>query len=134
MIRIEVQVETTDPALRDYVLGDVESWRRTTANISVSTSEEDRASGGGTTLSFSSSVSMGVTSAGRYKDDEPPPPPPLAGDDVRALARWLDASADWLREQLSIAETRGHTDHGVGAANLHLYEGAALLLREAYDL
>jgi hypothetical protein len=40
----------------------------------------------------------------------------------------------WLREHLSAAEARGHEEHGGVAENLRRYEGAAHLLREAYDL
>ena len=74
MIRIEVEVETNDPTLRDYVLGDIESWRRTPATVSVSTREED-AWTGGSTVHVSSSMSLGGQAvAERTPEDDQPPP------------------------------------------------------------
>src|SRR4051812_20856529 len=74
MIRIEVEVETNDPGLRDYVLGDVESWRRTPAKVSVSTREEDAWTGGAKTLRVSTSASMSLGSvADDFVEEEQPP-------------------------------------------------------------
>lgn len=77
MIRIEVEVETDDPALRDYVLGDVESWRRTGATVSVAVREEDVWSGGARTVRLSASSSMSVGAAVERSVEEEPPPTPV---------------------------------------------------------
>src|SRR3954447_14498530 len=71
MIRIEIEVETDDPALRDYVLGDVESWRKTPAKVTVSTREED-AWTGGATVHVSTSTSMSVGTVEESIEEEPP--------------------------------------------------------------
>lgn len=73
MIRIEVEIETNDPALRDYVLGDVESWRGSGAMVSHSIREEDEWAGGAKTVRFSQSIGFGVV-AEIVEDPEPSPP------------------------------------------------------------
>src|SRR4051812_9740945 len=76
MIRIEIEVETNDPALRDYVLGDIESWRRTAAKVSVSLREEDAWTGGAKTVHVSAATSMstGAVSEQITEEEEPAPP------------------------------------------------------------
>ena len=63
----------------------------------------------------------------------PPEPPELHREDVDAIVRWLDDSAAWLREDMSVAASHGHPPQSQVEANLRLYEDAALLFREAYD-
>ena len=62
-----------------------------------------------------------------------PDAPELRHDDVTAIIRWLDDSAAWLREDMSVAAGHGHPAPPQLEANLRLYEDAALLFREAYD-
>ena len=66
--------------------------------------------------------------------DEPmPEPPELRSEDVAAVIRWLDESAAWLREDLSVATSHGHPAQPQVEANFRLYGDAAFLFREAYD-
>ncbi len=62
-----------------------------------------------------------------------PEPPELRQEDVAAVVRWLDESAAWLREDMSVAAGHGHAAQPRVEAQLRLYEDAALLFREAYD-
>ena len=62
-----------------------------------------------------------------------PEPPALRREDVVAVVRWLDASAAWLRQDMSVAAGHGHPPQPQVEQNLRLYEEAALLFREAYD-
>jgi hypothetical protein len=62
-----------------------------------------------------------------------PEPPALRQEDVAAIVRWLDDTAAWLREDMSVAARHGHPPQPQVEANLRLYEDAALLFREAYD-
>lgn len=62
-----------------------------------------------------------------------PAPPALRPEDVVAVVRWLDESAAWLREDMSVAAEHGHPAQPQVEASLRLYEDAALLFREAYD-
>ena len=62
-----------------------------------------------------------------------PQPPELRQEDVVAVIRWLDESAAWLREDMSVAARHGHAAQPQVEANLRLYQDAALLFREAYD-
>lgn len=62
-----------------------------------------------------------------------PKPPELRTEDVAAVIRWLDESAAWLREDMSVAASHGYPAQPQIEANLRLYEDAALLFREAYD-
>jgi hypothetical protein len=62
-----------------------------------------------------------------------PEPPELRHDDVVAVIRWLDQSAAWLREDISVAASHGHPAQPQVEAGVRLYEAAALLFREAYD-
>lgn len=62
-----------------------------------------------------------------------PEPPELRQEDVLAVIRWLDESAAWLRQDVSVAASHGHEAQPQVEANLRLYEDAALLFREAYD-
>jgi hypothetical protein len=64
---------------------------------------------------------------------QPPAPPPLPIESVHALIDWADASAAWLRDEITMAEQRGHREHGGAAYNLRLYEGVGVPLREAYE-
>ena len=77
MIRIEVEVETNDPEVRDYILGDIESWRRTTAKVSESVREEDAWTGGARTVHFSTTTSMHINATAEVSDveEELPAPP-----------------------------------------------------------
>lgn len=63
----------------------------------------------------------------------PPEPPPLRDDQVDSVITWLSATADWLRHEHSAAAAHGHVPSAEALANLRLYEGSALLFREAYD-
>lgn len=67
-------------------------------------------------------------------EDNPPEPPTLGTDDVLSLITWLESCADWLREDQAVAARFGHGESEEFAANMRLYEGAALLLREAYEV
>lgn len=109
MIRIEVEVETNDPALRDYVLGDVESWRRTPAKVSVSTREEDAWTGGARTVHVSTSTSMSLGAVVEESvEDEPPRPPDRIGPP--RLTTVADARAEaefpvWVVPSLAVSST-----------------------------
>jgi len=63
----------------------------------------------------------------------PPEPPQLPLDRVHAIIDWADTTADWLRAEMAEAERRGHQRDPQSIDNLRLYEGVAVLFREAYD-
>jgi hypothetical protein len=62
-----------------------------------------------------------------------PKAPKLRHDDVDAIVRWLDDSAAWLRQDMSVAASHGHPAQPQIQANLRLLEDAATLFREEYD-
>ncbi|KAA1425407.1 hypothetical protein FE697_006030 [Mumia zhuanghuii] len=67
-------------------------------------------------------------------DEDPPEAPEIDDDTVRGLVDWLEATARWLSEEHVVAQTYGHEISGESLENLRLYEDAALLFRETYDL
>ncbi len=85
------------------------------------------------TSPFSSGCSRALSSSAMDEPAPMPAPPELRSIDVVAVIRWLDESAAWLREDMSVAASHGRPAQPQVEANLRLYEDAALLFREAYD-
>ncbi len=66
-------------------------------------------------------------------DERPPEPPPLAAEQVEAVVRWLDGTANWLRNEQATASAHGHRLSDEDVARAEFYDDVALLFREAYD-
>jgi hypothetical protein len=65
-------------------------------------------------------------------DPHPPEPPALSASAVSAIVNWLEASAEWLKQDRAEAAARGRGSSPEQDASVRLYEAAALLFREAY--
>jgi hypothetical protein len=84
---IRADVETNDEQFKDYVLGDIESWRGSGSKVSTSIRHEDPWTGGTQRLSFGSKVTFGAAGvAGPVEETDEPGPTPLELEPTRQVS------------------------------------------------